>query len=164
MLALAVVLTALAYRKGRHVPLEGLSAGVKMFGSILPVLIPAFIAAGMASVLIPADLLAQWMGRESGVRGMAMGGLVGAITPGGPFLFFPILAVLYQAGAGVGAITSFLSSWALLGLQRMFIFEVPIMGWKFALCRFVAGLIFPVLIGLTAQKLWDAMQHLPLMK
>jgi uncharacterized protein len=77
------------------------------------------------------------------------------VTPGGPFVAFPLLAVLLQGGASVGAVTAYLSSWALLGLHRVIAFEIPILGWRFVAGRLVASLVFPVVIGWLAQVLWD---------
>jgi uncharacterized membrane protein YraQ (UPF0718 family) len=79
----------------------------------------------------------------------------GALAPGGPFILFPILAVLLQKGASIGAVTSFVTSWALLGLHRIAAFEVPLLGWRFALVRVASSLVFPVVIGAVAQLLWS---------
>ena len=38
-----------------------------------------------------------------GMKGILIASAAGAISPGGPFINFPLVAALYQAGAGVGA-------------------------------------------------------------
>ncbi len=108
----------------------------------------------MVEQILPRDILADILGRDSGLRGLLLGTLAGAVMPGGPFVLFPILAVLLKAGAGVGPLVAFLSSWALLGFHRLIIYEAPILGWKFALCRMAASLIFPVIIGYFADLTW----------
>ncbi|MBN2141070.1 MAG: permease [Desulfovibrionaceae bacterium] len=155
MLALALLASFLAFRKGPDLALEGLKDGGGMLLDILPILIPAFILAGMMTKVVPPDLLGRWLGQESGLRGLLTGTLAGALAPGGPFVLFPILAVLLKAGASAGAVMAFLSSWALMAAHRTLIFEVPIMGWRFTLCRLAASLVFPILIGLVGQLLWD---------
>jgi uncharacterized membrane protein YraQ (UPF0718 family) len=108
----------------------------------------------MATVLVSPESLARWLGQDTGARGLLLGTAVGAITPGGPFVAFPLLAVLLKSGASVGVVSAYVASWALLGLHRVAAFELPILGWRFVVCRFLASLAFPVLIGWVAQVLW----------
>ena len=97
MLALAVFLTVMALIKDQHLPLEGLMAGGKLLWQILPGLMLAFVAAGMISVLLPRELMSRWMGEESGLRGLVVATVAGSLTPGGPFVQFPIIAALLRA-------------------------------------------------------------------
>ena len=154
ILFLCLVVSFIAFRKDPQLAHDGLLQGLGMLWKILPILVVAFILAGMMEQILPRDFLARIMGRDSGLQGLLLGTLAGAVMPGGPFVLFPIMAVLLKAGAGVGPLVAFLSSWALLGFHRLLIYEAPIMGWKFALCRMAASLIFPVLIGYFAEQTW----------
>ena len=42
----------------------------------------------------------------------------------------------------------------LLGLNRILVYEIPMLGWKLALSRIAASLIFPIIIGLITRFLW----------
>jgi uncharacterized membrane protein YraQ (UPF0718 family) len=150
---IALALTLLAHQRG--VARDGALAGGKLLLQVGPVLLPAFLLAGMASVLVPADTLARWLGTDSGVRGLLIGAGAGALSPGGPFILFPVLAVLLEKGASIGVVTAFVTSWALLGMHRIAAFEAPLLGWRFALVRVAASLVFPVVIGGIAQAIWD---------
>ncbi len=154
ILALCLMASFIAFKKDPQLAQDGLMQGLNMLLKILPVLVVAFILAGMVEQILPRDILADILGRDSGLRGLLLGTLAGAVMPGGPFVLFPILAVLLKAGAGVGPLVAFLSSWALLGFHRLIIYEAPILGWKFALCRMAASLIFPVIIGYFADLTW----------
>ena len=145
MALIALVVTAVAFRRG--LAREGFLEGAKLLLSVGPVLIPAFLLAGMATVLVSPESLARWLGHDTGARGLLLGTAVGAITPGGPFVAFPLLAVLLKSGASVGVVSAYVTSWALLGLHRVAAFELPILGWRFVVCRFLASLSIPVLIG-----------------
>lgn len=46
-----------------------------------------FIAATLP-LLMPRDKVAQWIGRESGLRGLALAAAAGAAIPGGPMMTF----------------------------------------------------------------------------
>ncbi|MBD3385422.1 permease, partial [candidate division KSB1 bacterium] len=102
MMVLAIILLYIGYQKGEGQHLVGLKAAYKMTLEILPLLIFAFIIAGMAQVLIPHALLSKWVGEESGIRGLLIGTLAGGLTPGGPYVSLPIIAGLLRAGAGIG--------------------------------------------------------------
>ena len=154
--ALALTATAVAFHKG--VALEGFRQTGTLLKQVAPVLIPAFILAGMVSVLIPSEALTRMLGSESGMRGILIGTIAGALTPGGPFLAFPLLALLLKGGASVGAVVAYLSSWALLGVHRMLAFEIPILGMRFVLIRAAASLLAPLLIGWVAQLLWTRLE------
>ena len=154
ILILCLAATIIAFKKDPQLVNDGFVQGMKMLAKILPILLVAFILAGMVEQILPKDLLADILGPESGFRGLALGTLAGAVMPGGPFILFPLMAVLLKAGAGVGPLVAFLTSWALLGFHRLLIYEAPIMGWKFALCRMAASLIFPIIIGYFADWAW----------
>jgi uncharacterized membrane protein YraQ (UPF0718 family) len=62
--------------------------------------------------------------------------------------------VLLKGGASAGAVTAYLTSWALLGVHRIAAFEIPILGWRFVACRVAASLLVPVAVGWVAQAIW----------
>ncbi len=152
VLSLTLIATAFAVRQG--VAREGASEALKLILQVGPVLLPAFVLAGMMSALISTDMIAQWLGREAGLRGLLAGTLAGALTPAGPFVAFPLLAVLLKGGASVGAVTAYLTAWALLGVHRVVALEIPMLGWRFALVRYLASLAVPVVTGFIVQVLW----------
>jgi uncharacterized membrane protein YraQ (UPF0718 family) len=154
MLILAGALVVIAYMRDPHLPLQGLRAGGKLFWDILPSLFLAFIAAGMISMVLPRELMTRWLGEESGLRGLVIATLAGSVTPGGPFVQFPIVAALLKSGAGIAPLMAYLTAWSLLGLNRILVYEIPMLGWKLALSRIAASLIFPIIIGLITRFLW----------
>jgi len=153
--AVIIVLSVIAYKKGGFgTVLSGLQQGGSLFLLVLPNLLLGFTLAGLVQVLLPSDVIAQYLGRQSGWQGLFIGAGAGFITPGGPFTHFPILAAFLSKGAGVGPISAYVSAWALLGLHRFIIWEVPILGWQFALVRFSTSLVFPVIIGWLAGNVY----------
>jgi uncharacterized membrane protein YraQ (UPF0718 family) len=126
---------------------EGLGGGVALFFEILPNLVLGFLLAGMAQELLPRDWVVKYAGEDSGWKGYLLATGIGACTPGGPFFQFPLVAALWKAGAGVGQITAYITSWALLGFQRIIVYEGPMMGWRYASARAVTNLIAPPILG-----------------
>jgi uncharacterized membrane protein YraQ (UPF0718 family) len=138
MAALAIILLAIGYSKGEGQHIQGLNSGIKMIVEIIPLLLFAFIVAGMVQVLLPQELLSRWIGEESGLKGILIGTLAGGVTPGGPYVSLPVVAGLFKAGAGVGT------------LARLPM-EIGILGWKFTLVRFTCTFFFPPIAGFIAQ-------------
>ena len=151
LLSFAAIATAFAFHKG--VARQGFAESGKLIVQMGPVLLVAFVLAGMVSALISPETIGTWLGREAGFRGLLVGTLAGALTPAGPFVAFPLLAVLLKGGASVGAVTAYLTAWALLGVHRVAALEIPILGWRFALVRYVVSLGAPIVIGFLAHVL-----------
>lgn len=146
----AVVLLTIGYLRGDGQHLTGLQSALRMTLSMLPLLLLAMIVAGMVQVLIPKEPLARWVGADSGLRGIMLGAVAGALAPGGPYVSMPLAAGMLQAGAGIGTMVAFLTGWSLWAIGRLPI-EVGILGWKFTLIRLACTLIFPPIAGLIAQ-------------
>ena len=147
---LAIILLLIGYYKGQGQHISGLRETLNMTLEIIPLLIFAFIVAGMVQVLLPRELLSKWVGQESGMRGILIGTVAGGLSPGGPFVSLPIVAGLLRSGASVGTMVAFLTGWSLWAVARLPM-EVGILGWKFTLIRIVSTFFFPPIAGLVAQ-------------
>ncbi len=137
--------------------LEGLSSGGQLLMNTLPKMIFAFAVAGLVQVILPTDLVSDWIGEGSGIRGLMIGTVAGAFTPGGPMLHFPIVATLMTAGAGAGPIIAYLTSWSVIGIHRVIIWEIPILGMDISVTRFVASLFVPPLVGYVGGVLFHSL-------
>jgi uncharacterized membrane protein YraQ (UPF0718 family) len=154
VLALLAGLAAAAWLAGGSERVaEGLGAGVGLLLRFGLLIVVSLLAAGFAEVLVPRHLIEGALGAGSGLRGILLGTAAGAVTPAGPFVSLPIAAVLLRSGAGTGAVVAFVAGWSLLAFHRLVAWEVPILGWRFALLRWTACLVLPVLAGLAAAAL-----------
>ena len=147
---LAITLLVVGYTKGEGQHLLGMKSAASLLITILPLLIFAFTAAGMIQVLLPRELLSNWVGVKSGIRGIIIGTVAGGLSPGGPFVNLPVAAGLLQAGASVGTMVAFLTGWSLWAVARLPM-EIGILGWKFTLIRIACTFFFPPIAGLLAQ-------------
>lgn len=146
----AAVLVLVGCYKGQHV--AGIREAISMTMQILPLLIFAFIVAGMVQVLLPHDIISRWIGEESGIKGILMGTVAGAFTPGGPYVSMPIAAGLLRSGASMGIMVAYVTSWSLWAFTRLPM-EIGILGVRFTLIRLISVMIFPPIAGLFAQFL-----------
>ena len=154
---LALVLVVIGYHSGDGLHTIGLKRALSMTIEILPLLVCAFIVAGMIQVLLPHELLSKWIGAESGMRGILIGTIAGGFAPGGPYVSLPIAAGLLRAGASVGTMVAFITGWSLWAIGRLPM-EIGIMGWKFTLIRLSCTFFFPPIAGLIAQLLFSSSQ------
>jgi uncharacterized membrane protein YraQ (UPF0718 family) len=151
---LAVVLLCIGYFRGEGEHLLGMKSAFNMILEILPLLILAFIVAGMAQILLPREMISKWIGTESGMRGIIIGSIAGGLAPGGPYVSLPIVAGLLKAGAGIGTMVGFLTGWSLWAITRLPM-EIGILGWKFTFIRVVSTILFPPIAGFIAQMLFS---------
>lgn len=151
---IAIVLLFIAYQRGGGEYILGLKSAGNILLQIAPLLIFAFIVAGLIQVLIPTEMISKWIGAESGLRGILIGTVVGGLMPGGPYVSLPIAAGLLRTGASIGTMVAFLTAWSLWAVSRMPM-ELGIMGWKFTLIRLACTFFFPPIAGLIANRLFS---------
>jgi uncharacterized membrane protein YraQ (UPF0718 family) len=138
------------YRKGGGA-LEHTGKAGSRFLQILPRIVVAILAAGFLAQLMPSNLVADHIGPDSGLLGTVLAVLVGGFIPAGPIVSFPLVVVLYEAGAGLPQLVALLTAWSVFAFHRVLIFETPMMGWRFSAVRLIASLPLPfVAAGITA--------------
>lgn len=155
-IAMGVILVALigvAIWRGGGSLQKGLTFGGKTFLTTLPLLIMAFAIAGLVQILVPREFIVKWLGAGAGYKGIMIATVAGAVTPGGPYVSFPIVASLYKSGASVGTVVAFVTAWSLWAVAR-FPLEIGLVGPKLAIARFLSTLIVPPLAGLFAQAVF----------
>jgi uncharacterized membrane protein YraQ (UPF0718 family) len=150
---IVAILIGVAIWRGEGSLQKGLTFGGKTFLSTLPLLVFAFAIAGLVQVLVPREFIVKWLGEGSGIKGILIATVVGGLTPGGPYVSFPIVASLYKAGASVGTVVAFVTSWSVWAFNRLPL-EIGLVGPKLAIARFLTTLIVPPLAGLFAQAVF----------
>lgn len=143
---LAAVMWVYAWQRGDGSHRRGVVQGWQTLQRTAALLVLAFIIVGYVNVLSPQDLVQAWIGPESGWGGLLLAEAIGIILPGGPYVVFPLIAALYDAGAGIGQAVTMVTSWATLALLTV-TFELPFMGWRFTAVRWGLGLGVPLLAG-----------------
>ena len=147
----ALVLTAVVVALltgGWQLAFDGLKKAGQLANTVWMRLLLGFTLGGLVQVLVPRGLIARWMGHTSGLKGILVGSYIGAIMPGGPYVFLPVLASIYSAGAGVGPVIALLTGRTLLGIQMLVVWQIPFLGVEIPLARYIACLFIPPLVGL----------------
>ena len=152
-LAVAVVVAAAVvyWRDGEAKFWEIFISDFRLFIDILPKVLAACLIAAFVAVLMPRGTVLRWVGAESGITGILIATLAGAVCPGGPITIFPIAAAFVAIGADTGAAIAFITSWTLLGYARILVWELPFFGGDFVIWRVIISLPLPIVAGLLAR-------------
>jgi uncharacterized membrane protein YraQ (UPF0718 family) len=141
--------SAIAYRQRRASGIrQGLAVSWRMFMVVAPNMAIGMLLAGMAQVVLPAELISRWMGEGSGLTGVLIGTIVGSIVPGGPYVVVPLIGSVYGSGAGPGAIAAFVSAWSLSPVTRTVMFELPFLGGALTAARLIVSTPASIAVGL----------------
>ncbi len=114
---------------------------------VLPRMPVTIVAAGFIAELIPQEAIGPYIGGDSGLIGILIAAAVGAVMPSGPVISFPSAIALVQLGAGTPQLVAFLTAWSTFAMHRMFLFEIPMMGWGFTGKRLLASVVLPPTAG-----------------
>lgn len=153
--AIAVVaFSAAAYvywRDGREHFLAILGSDLGLFGDMLPKVLAGCLIGAFVTLILPRELVARWVGHESGFAGLLIAAFFGMILPGGPFTIYPVAVAFLAMGADVGAVVAFITAWTLVGYTRALVWEIPFFGAEFVIWRIVEALPLPIIAGLLAR-------------
>lgn len=138
---------ATAWLHGGEAFVASLARALGLLVWITPVLLGALLLGAYIQRLVPRETMERWLGRDSGWRGLSLATLAGTATPGGPFTAFPLVAALYQTGAAAPVCITYLTAWAVLGLNRVLVWELPFLGPEFVALRLAVSLPLPFVAG-----------------
>jgi uncharacterized membrane protein YraQ (UPF0718 family) len=153
--ALALAITAYQ-QQGVLLVFDGLDAGLSILWTTLPLLVAAFLTAGLIQALVKEQTVKYWLGSRSGWRGLLLACLAGALIPGGPYVYYPIAAVLLKTGAGLGVLVAFISAKNLWSISRIPL-EIALLGPQITFTRYWITLVVPPLLGFLAELIFGKM-------
>ncbi|MDE3089564.1 MAG: permease [Chloroflexota bacterium] len=119
---------------------------------VVVILIPVALLMGLLEVWVPKQMIAKYLGRESGWKGIALAFLFGTLPTGPLYIAFPIAGMLLRNGASVFNLVVFLDTWAAIKIPQM-ILEVQFLGPSFMLMRLALTLPSVIAMGWLIQKM-----------
>lgn len=119
--------------------------------SILPAIV---ILIGLFAVFVSKQVVADHLGRASGLKGFLLAILLGALPTGPLYVAFPLAAAMLKKGARVANIIVFLTAWACVKLPQELV-ELQFMGLEFTLFRFGLTVVAAVLMGLIIERVME---------
>jgi uncharacterized membrane protein YraQ (UPF0718 family) len=154
ILAMMSAAAAVVYfRDGSEKFFEILYHDLRLFADVLLKVAAGCLLGAFLARLMPRELVAKWIGAESGFVGLLVATVLGAILPGGPVTIYPVASALLVMGADVGATVAFLTSWTLMGYTRALVWEIPFFGPEFVGWRILLSTPAPLVAGLLARQI-----------
>jgi uncharacterized membrane protein YraQ (UPF0718 family) len=144
------------FRDGQARFFEILQSDLRLFFDVLLKVGAGCLIGAFLARLLPRELVAKWIGKESGLVGLLLATLIGIVIPGGPITIYPVASALLVVGADLGATIAFITSWTLLGYTRALVWEIPFFGLDYVLWRSLFSLPLPIIAGLLARMIAPA--------
>jgi hypothetical protein len=119
--------------------------GAHDFLMLLPRIGIGMIGSGFVAEVLPSHLIPSWLGPDTGILGLALAAALGALTPGGPVVGFAIATAALKSGAGAPQVIAYSVAWALFAIQRVIVFEIPMMPARVVWLRVAVSLPLPFL-------------------
>jgi hypothetical protein len=148
--ALVAALALTAAVRSKALFREGASEGARDFVVLLPRIMIGVVGSGYIAAVMPQDLITAWIGPNSGILGIAIATLAGAITPGGAVVGFSVGAAALKGGGGAPQVIAYSTAWSLYALQRLLNWEIWMMSPKVVWLRAAVSIPLPFLAGLGA--------------
>jgi len=150
--ALALAAAAIVFvRDGQAHFLAILGGDLGLLVDMTPKVLAGCLIAVFITLLLPREMVARWVGEESGFSGLVVASVVGFILPGGAITIYPVAGAFIAMGADGGAVVAFLTSWTLVGYTRALVWEMPFFGAHFVLWRILIAMPLPLLVGIVAR-------------
>jgi hypothetical protein len=147
---LVVVLGLTAAVRSKTLFREGATEGVRDFVLLLPRIMIGVVGSGYIAAVMPQDLITTWIGPNSGILGITIATLAGAVTPGGAVVGFAVGAAALKGGGGAPQVIAFSTAWSLYALTRLVNWEVAMMPANVVWLRAAVSIPLPFLAGLGA--------------
>lgn len=143
---IAMVFLTISFRKDKGKTRIALKKAWKSFENLLPQLFSVLLIVGLMLSVMNADVISKIIGGDSGLVGVAIAAVVGAITLIPPYVAFPTAAMLLQNGAGYMQIGTFVSALMMVGIATMPV-EIKYFGKKMTILRNAFAFIFSFFVG-----------------
>ncbi len=145
--AVVFVLLGVSLAKDRGRTKAALLKGLKAVEGILPQFIAVAVFVAVILSVFSPETISKLIGGNSGVWGILVSSLVGAVTLIPGFVAFPAASELLKNGAGVYQIAAFVSSLMMVGVVTLPM-EMKFFGKRAALARNLLAFAFSIVAAL----------------
>ena len=139
-----------AFIKDRAKTKRSLILAVKSFFRIIPTVLIIIILIGLLLGFVPSSEISKIVGEQSGVGGVILVALFGAILHIPALISFPLAASLLESGASTAAVAAFITTLTMIGTVTLPL-EIKELGKKIALLRngisFIIAIIIAFIMG-----------------
>jgi len=120
------------------------------FAEMMMILPAIMLIMGLFTVWISRETVEKYLGRASGIKGMFLSILCGALPTGPLYVAFPVAATLIRKGACISNVIVFLSAWACIKIPQEMV-ELQFLGLNFMALRLFLTIVFISLMGVVIE-------------
>ncbi len=147
---LAISFLVYSFLRDRKKTKMALMKAWKAFENIMPALLGVLTLIGLVLTVLSPKVITAVLGQNTGIWGMILTSLIGAITLIPAFVAFPMAASLLTGGAGIMQIAVFVSTLTMVGTVTAPL-EAKYFGWKVTVLRngfaYLFSFIAAIIIG-----------------
>ena len=145
--AAAVTGLIISLTKNRQKTKQALKTALKSFFRMAPAVLILLILVGLLTGFFKPELVSPLLGDRSGILGVALASIAGAILMIPSLIAFPLTASIVESGASPGVAAAFITTLTMIGFVTLPI-EMKEMGKKLTLMRNGISFIIAVAIAL----------------
>jgi len=142
----AAIGIAYSFYKDKKKTAEAVKKAWKAFSNIMPEFLTVLLIIGLSLAALTPETIINVLGSSSGVFGVALASIVGAITLIPGFIAFPLAKALLDSGAGLVPVAAFVSTLMMVGVVTLPL-EVKFFGKRIAYTRNAMAFGFSILIA-----------------
>lgn len=116
---LALVLYGVSFHKDREKTGRAVQKAWKMMRNVLPYFLVILLLTGTALRVLTPQAIQNLIGSQSGIRGMALSAVTGAVALVPVLAVFPVVSELLKNGAGTAQMAVFISALTTVGLVTL---------------------------------------------
>jgi uncharacterized membrane protein YraQ (UPF0718 family) len=145
LIALAGIL--IAFVKDRKKTVQSLKIAGKSFIRITPTVLTIIVFIGLLLGFVPPEQISRFVGEQSGISGVLLVSIAGAVMHVPSLISFPLAASLLKSGASITAVAAFITTLTMVGTITLPL-EIRELGRKIALLRNGMSFVFAIVIAL----------------
>lgn len=142
-----VILLLISFYKDKNRTKRAIMKAWKALKNILPEIIGVVILVGILLAIFDTDTITKIIGDKSGLIGVFISSIIGAITLIPGFIAFPTAKILLDNGAGYMQIAAFISSLMMVGVVTIPI-EIKYFNKKITIYRNIYAFIFSIIVAI----------------
>lgn len=133
------------------------------FIEMMEILPAVMVLVGLFQVWISRELIMKYLGRKSGITGIALSIFFGMLPMGPLYVAFPLGAMLLHKGARISNVAIFLSAFACIKFAQELV-ELQFLGASFMLARLLLTIPLVIIVGFFVEQLNDSRAGIEVVK
>ncbi|MEW5937297.1 MAG: permease, partial [Candidatus Thermoplasmatota archaeon] len=129
-----------------------ISTSWDFFIEMMLILPAVMVILGLFAVFVPKETVVKYFGKTSGIKGIILAIILGALPTGPLYVAFPMAAALLKKGAKKSNIIVFLSAWACIKIPQEMV-ELQFLGPQFMLLRLSLTVVLVIFMGVSIEKI-----------